>query len=156
MKYDDEVLLDASQVHCEWDKGYKIQHINYCLYKTIHKKLQHKYDFESYGVPEYKVESYTSKVVEATLNHLAHYDQIYGVEEIIECIGEYLHMNISDSLSSEEYFILAMAILDRRCGKRTLEKYAQYEYLIMPNWLKRIYRIRFETENIPYSECYKT
>ena len=65
-------------------------------------------------------------------------------------------MNISDSLSSEEYFILAMAILDRRCGKRTLEKYAQYEYLIMPNWLKRIYRIRFETENIPYSECYKT
>lgn len=91
---------------------------------------------------------------QAACEEYAHSQGIYGVEEIVYYIGVYLHSSISDSLNSDEYFIRALAILDRRVGKRTLEKLAKEDTNI-PDWLKRIYRVRFEAEGIRYSDFYK-
>lgn len=155
MKFDDEVLLDASQVHFEWDKRYTSPHTQYGISRAVYSKLQHKYNFESFGVSEYDIERYTTDVIQEGLSNLAHFQGIYGVEEIIDAISVYLHSDIQKCLHSHEFFIVALAILDRRCGKRTLEKYADYDYLIAPDWLKRIFRLRFEAEGIKYSEFYK-
>lgn len=87
--------------------------------------------------------------------HLAHREGIYGAEEIVDAICEYLHNDIDTSLSSGEYFIRALAIVDRRCGKRRLREYAkQAVSLDDPPWLRRIYRLRFEAEGVPYGEAY--
>ena len=90
---------------------------------------------------------------EAAHEEYAHSQGIYGVEEIVYYIGSYLHNSISDSLNSGEYFVRALAILDRRVGKRTLEKLAK-EKTDIPDWLKRIYRVRFEAEGIRCSDFY--
>ena len=87
----------------------------------------------------------------------SHYAGIYGVHDIIDLIGVYLHADIEESLSwAQDPFITALAILDRRCGKRRLQKYANWDYTGDPDWLKRIYQIRFETEGIPYHKNYIT
>lgn len=155
MKYDDEVLLEASQVHYEWDSRYTSPHVHYAISKSIYEKLHQKYNFESFGVFSYDLEQYTGEVINETLSNIAHYNGIYGVEEIMDCIGIYLHSSAERNLRSHEYFIVALAVVDRRCGKHTLEKYAKYDYLIMPNWLKRIFRLRFEIEGIEYSKFYQ-
>ena len=85
------------------------------------------------------------------MQQIAHYDGIYGVGEIVDAIGIYLHSDIKATLESDNYFIRALAILDRRCGKRTLRELAEDTFVTAPDWLKRVYRIRFEAEEIKYT-----
>ena len=155
MKFDDDVLLDVSQPDCKWDKKYPYSHIYpYQLSNAVAEKYYKKYDFRQYGVSEDVIEELCSNIIEDTLNYMAHQNGTYGVEEIIDAIGIYLHNDIQKSLNSAEYFINALAVLDRRCGKRTLEKFAKWEYAGLPGWLRQIYRIRFESEGIKYNGYY--
>lgn len=151
MKFDDEVLLDASQPDCKWDKRYHYPKIIPYEIHQISEKLCREKNFARFGVPDYVWQYHAAHTTEAVLANMAHYEGIYGVQELIKAIGEFLHSDIQTSLYSEEYFIRALAILDRRCGKRTLEKLAKEKWLHIPDWLKRIYLLRFETEGIRYS-----
>lgn len=116
MKYGNEVLLDSSQPKFSWDKR--------C--EPLLNGRDNEYDEES-------------------LAPSAHAKGIYGVEEIIDSIGIYLHSDIEKSLDSKEPFVAVLAFLDRRCGKRTLEKLAERDY---PDWMKKILWIRLEAEGI--------
>lgn len=52
---------------------------------------------------------------------------------------------------SENPVIRMFAVLDRRVGKRTLERMKQ-ELELQPDWLQRIYRLRLEAEKILFME----
>jgi hypothetical protein len=68
------------------------------------------------------IENVVSKTIDEADRIVSHHQGIFGVHDIMDVIGVYLHSNISISLSWEQDdFIKALAILDRRCGKRRLE-----------------------------------
>ena len=155
MKCDDMVVLEAKQPNCEWDErcrhglasksriARRIEENTYIRYERNTKLSENT---------KYWLGMYMREEIE---KYLAHRQGIYGVEEIIDAIGEYLHNDMEESLRSGEYFVRALAVLDRRCGKRRLREYAkQVVSLDDPIWLRRIYRLRFEAEGIPYSDEY--
>ena len=62
---------------------------------------------------------------------------------------EYLSLSISDALEHKQWMIRLFAILDKRCGKRTLIKLAE-TINTYPDVLKEFYLIRLSNEEIPY------
>lgn len=146
MKFDDEVLLDASQVECQWDKRFSYPpHSPYYLGLNIADKYADKYGDD---VSKDALNRLCQDVVNDTFIFISHHDGIYGVKEIIDAIGIYLHSDIKDSLNSPDPFINALAVLDRRCGKRTLQTLMEQRFTKTPAWLERIQKIRFEAEGI--------
>lgn len=155
MKYDDEILLDASQPEHQWDKRYDKTGINWGHSNMIAARLYEKYNLVEYALPQYTVERIVSNAIEEADRISSHRNGVFGVHDIIDAIGVYLHSDIKKSLSwGQDDFIRALAVLDRRCGKRRLAKFAEWNYTESPRWMRRIYQIRFEAENIHYSEHY--
>ena len=132
MKCDDQTLMEASQRWCSVDHRYRKGMPNASrISARIVEKGYDRYDEDSTKLSE------------------------DGVEEIIGAISEYLHNDIEDSLQSGEYFVRALAVVDRRCGKRRLMRYAKQAVSVDdPPWLRRICRTRFEAEGIPYCAAY--
>ena len=156
MKYDDEILLDVSQPERNWDKNYNGLEVNWRQSDRIAKKLYDYYDLEEYGVPLLTIERITAKSIKEADKIVSHHKGVFGVHDIIDAIGIYLHSDIESSLEwAQEEFVKALAVLDRRCGKRRLEKYADWDYTDSPEWLRRIYQIRFEAEGIRYNKHYQ-
>ena len=60
---------------------------------------------------------------------------------------EYDNQSIEKSLESEDAIVRLFAILDKRVGKRTLEKLLP-TIDQQPEWLRFFYRLRLEAENI--------
>lgn len=157
MKYDDEILLDVSQPERKWDKRYKYheREIDWEHRDVIVKRLFEKYDLEQYSIPQHTLDRIVEDAIDDADKITSHRCGIFGVHDIIDAIGIYLHSDIEECLKySQEEFIKALGILDRRCGKRRLKKYAAWDYTRFPEWLRRIYQIRFEAEGIPYSKHY--
>lgn len=155
IKYDDEVLLDASQPEHQWDKRYNRTGLNWGHCNMIAERLYQKYNLADYSLPQDIVERIVSNAIEKADRIQSHHNGVFGVHDIIDAIGVYLHSDIEKSLSwGQDDFIHALAILDRRCGKRRLEKYADWNYSGYPDWLRRIYQIRFEAEGIKYDKHY--
>lgn len=149
MKYDGVVLLEAKQPEYQWDKRYGRTEINWGQSNAIAERLYKKYDLTKYDIPRSVIENVVSKAIDEADQRTAHHQGIFGVHDIMDAIGVYLHSDISTSLNWEQDdFIKALAILDRRCGKRRLEKCVGWEYANYPEWLKRICRIRFEVEGV--------
>ncbi|MBO5245215.1 MAG: hypothetical protein J6B02_03860 [Selenomonadales bacterium] len=156
MKCDDQTLMEASQRWCSVDHRYRKGMPNASrISARIVEKGYDRYDEDSTKLSEdtrYWLGMYIKEEIEM---HIAHRGGIYGVEEIIGAIGEYLHNDIEDSLQSGEYFVRALAVVDRRCGKRRLMRYAKQAVSVDdPPWLRRICRTRFEAEGIPYCAAY--
>lgn len=70
------------------------------------------------------------------------------LEDAMVMLGEYLSSNIETSLKSDSPFINALAVLDRRVGKRRLQKMADKGSSIAPKWAWPFYAARFEAEEI--------
>lgn len=156
MKCDDRTLMESAQRWFSVDKRYLKGMPNASrISARIVERGYDKYDGDSTKLSEdmrYWLGVYMKEEIET---HIAHREGIYGVEEIVDAIGEYLHNDIEESLQSGEYFIRALAIVDRRCGRRRLMRYAKQAIsLDDPPWLRRICRLRFEAEGIPYCEAY--
>lgn len=133
MKYDDEVLLDVSQAERKWDKRYIGADINWGQRDLIAGRLCQKYNLDEYALPQRVAESIVGETIEEADKINSHYHGIFGVHDIIDAIGVYLHSDIGKSLSwGQDDFIHALAVLDRRCGKRRLEKYAGWNYTSFP------------------------
>ena len=64
---------------------------------------------------------------------------------------EYDNQSIEYSLNSEDAIVRLFAILDKRAGKRTLEKLLP-SVEQQPDWLRFFYRLRIESENITQHE----
>lgn len=70
------------------------------------------------------------------------------LEDALVLLGEYLSSDIETSLKSDSPFINALAVLDRRVGKRRLQKMANEGSRIAPMWAWPFYKARFEAEKI--------
>lgn len=61
----------------------------------------------------------------------------------LQAAVDFLQMPIANALGSENYLIKIFAIMDRRAGKRTLQKLAESgEYKSYPEWVRRFYELR--------------
>lgn len=155
MKYDDEILLDVAQPERKWDKAYNGTEINWEHRDLLADRLYKKYDLAEYTFPQQVLASIVGEAIEEADKINSHHHGVFGVHDIIDAIGVYLHSDIEKSLSwGQDDFIHALAVLDRRCGKRRLEKYASWDYTNFPEWLRRIYQIRFDAEGIRYNKHY--
>lgn len=70
------------------------------------------------------------------------------LENAMVMLGEYLSSDIESNLKSNSPFINALAVLDRRVGKRRLQKLADKGSSIAPKWAGPFYEARFEAEGI--------
>lgn len=67
--------------------------------------------------------------------------------DITEGIQFYLQKDIQACINSEYPIVRMFAVLDRRVGKRTLRE-MKSTLQNQPEWLRKIYKLRFNAENI--------
>ncbi|MBE6716791.1 MAG: hypothetical protein E7573_07720 [Ruminococcaceae bacterium] len=71
----------------------------------------------------------------------------YTDDEFCKALEKYRTQDIRTSIKSSDPLVRMFAILDGRLGKRTLTKLKdETDYL--PEWLKNLYKLRFEAEQI--------
>lgn len=70
----------------------------------------------------------------------------YTDEEFCDALEKYRNQSIQDSICSENPLVRMFAVLDRRVGKRTLEKLRE-TVVLQPVWLQEFYRLRLDSEN---------
>ena len=70
------------------------------------------------------------------------------LEDVMVMLGEYLSSDIETNLKSSSPFINALSVLDRRVGKRRLQKIADRGSSVAPKWAWPFYEARFEAEGI--------
>lgn len=67
----------------------------------------------------------------------------YSGSDFYWSASQFLNLSIADALQSEDFIVKILAILDRRVGKRTLEKIREAgEYLSYPDWVRPFYELR--------------
>lgn len=156
MKYGDEVLLDVRQPKLYWDKGYDHYDGAWSDKYSLRNRVIQTFRIKNAIVAGYPIADILLYAVEQAEKSRYHDRGIYGVEDIMDFIGIYLHSSIDECLDyCHDPFIRALGVLDRRCGKRRLRKWAKSCCWTTPDWLRRIYVIRFEAEGIKYHEDYK-
>ena len=65
----------------------------------------------------------------------------YTDEEFADALGKYRNQPIRASIESENPIVVMFALLDRRCGKRTLQLFGE-KLDNYPEWLREIYNLR--------------
>ena len=67
----------------------------------------------------------------------------YSGSDFYRSASQFLNLSIAEALQSEDYIVKILAILDKRVGKRTLEKIREAgEYLSYPDWVRPFYELR--------------
>lgn len=60
---------------------------------------------------------------------------------------DFLQTPVSDALNSENYLLKILAVMDRRVGKRTLQKLVESEvYKSYPEWVRQFYELRLSAD----------
>ena len=117
------------------DNGYKKQFSWDTLATDLHKKGYEKQDITWDMLADY-IENNSPEIRDA---HIC--------REFCDALASYRKRDIKFSLQSDNPIERMFAILDRRVGKRTLEKLKEV-YDEQPDWLKPFYTLRFEAENL--------
>lgn len=81
--------------------------------------------------------------IEAIAEKKAMTENKMDVWQVLRAMDEYLNNDIKKSLASDNEVVRMFAILDRRVGKRTLEKLKD-KIEEQPEWLQKFYRLRLE------------
>ena len=76
-----------------------------------------------------------------------HKNGIFEPWDFGNALDEYFENRIEQSLESDDLLVRLLAVLDRRTGRRTLEK-LKFTVNDLPEWLQYFYNLRFENENI--------
>ena len=93
----------------------------------------------------------TYEQTETFLKPFFDHDCILGNYDFLNAVSAFRDINIADALISDDCMIRILAILDRRCGKRTLQRLIDsHECDSWPDWAKQFAIIRFEAEKLPY------
>ena len=71
----------------------------------------------------------------------------YTDREFAEALGVYRQQDIQSSLASDNPIVRMFAVLDRRVGKRTLEKLKE-DLINQPEWLRYFYQLRLDAEGM--------
>ena len=151
MKYDDEVLLEAKQPDRHWYSRGLVPEVDYSQCQMLAGQVTQVYSLDEYGLSHRTVERMTEYIVEQADRIRDHERGIFGVEDIMDDISDYLHCSIDACFKQgQDPFITALGILDRRCGKRRLQKLTgrNYQYARRPDWLRRIITLRLDAEGM--------
>ncbi len=117
-----------------WDKGLKNQEADMSRYQEENGRLDWN------DVPQELKEKWDR-------------DCIYSNGDFIAAIQKLFHLPIEEALVSEDMIVRMLAVLDRRTGKRTLQKLAtDKKTKILPEWLKNVYRLRMEADGILFED----
>lgn len=69
----------------------------------------------------------------------------YTDEEFCEALEAYRNQNIQESIRSDDPIVRMFVVLDRRVGKRTLQK-LQESFETQPDWVRQFYLLRVNAE----------
>ena len=127
-----DICIDDKQV-----KRFSWETVNNYFIEKGYKRVE-----KPYGTTEYWDE-FWSLLDKYPINVRTEYKD----SEFADALGEYRNQDIKCSNQSENPIVRMFAILDRRVGKRTLEKLKD-TLDVQPEWLKRFYILRFEAENL--------
>lgn len=134
--------------------GREIIQGNIFKYYKGYNELERKMKFEL-GIPERFwngkeiVNDAVNRDVEDYIVNLRLNEGIFDVWQFTDAVKSFLSSNIKESLVSENPLIRLLAIVDRRVGKRTLEKLKD-SIPQQPKWLQYFYELRFQAESIDY------
>lgn len=87
--------------------------------------------------------------VENYIEEIRRNEGIFDVWQFTDAVKDFLNLDITESLFSENPLIRMLAIMDRRVGKRTLEKIKE-SISQQPIWLQYFYALRLQAESIDY------
>lgn len=91
----------------------------------------------------------TDKEREAFLKPFFDKNCVLGNYDFLNAASAFRDMSIADALVSDDYIVRVLAVLDRRCGKRTLERMIEaHECESWPDWTKQFACIRFDAEGL--------
>ena len=127
-----EVYIDDKQV-----KRFSWETVNNYFIEKEYKSIENPY-----GTIEYWDE-FWSLLDKYPLKEKTEYKD----SEFADALAEYRNQDIKISIQSNNPIVRMFAILDRRVGKRTLEKLKD-TLDEQPEWLKQFYVLRFEAENL--------
>ncbi len=125
-----EICIDQKQI-----KRFSWETVN--TYFIENEYTQNKNPF---GTSEYWKE-FRTLIEKYSLNDRAEYTD----EEFCDALEIYRKQDIHNSVFSSNPLVRMFAVLDRRVGKRTLEK-LKNEVEKQPYWLQQIYRMRISAE----------
>ena len=125
-----EVCLDGKQV-----KRFSLETVNTYFIENGWKKND-----SPVGVGEYWAE-FWPLFDKHPMNIRTEYTDV----EFCDALALYHNQSIQESLRSENPLVRMFAVLDRRVGKRTLER---LEVEKQPAWLRQFYQVRLDAEKI--------
>lgn len=125
-----EICIDQKQV-----KRFSWETVNTYFIENGYTKNK-----KPFGTSEYWKEFWTLKE-KYSLNNRTEYTD----EEFCNALELYRKQDIQNSIYSSNPLVRMFAVLDRRVGKRTLEK-LKNEIEKQPYWLQQIYRLRISAE----------
>lgn len=67
--------------------------------------------------------------------------------EFCEALEMYRNQDVQESIRSDNPIVRMFAVMDRRIGKRTLQKCKEV-LMEQPDWLRRFYKLRLDSEKI--------
>ena len=125
-----EICIDGEQI-----KRFSLETVNTYFIHNGYKENKN-----SVGVSEYW-EDFWVLLNKYPLEQRAEYTD----EEFCKALENYRNQNIRDSIFSSNPLVRMFAVLDRRLGKRTLEK-IKLTLDTQPDWLKKFYVLRLNAE----------
>lgn len=125
-----EICIDGEQI-----KRFSLETVNTYFIHNGYKENKN-----SVGVSEYW-EDFWVLLNKYPLEQRAEYTD----EEFCKALENYRNQNIRDSIFSSNPLVRMFAVLDRRLGKRTLEK-IKLTLDAQPDWLKKFYVLRLNAE----------
>ena len=99
------------------------------------------------------VEMYEQEMYDYDEAHLPRWqnDATFSDADFINALTAYRHLSIAEALVHEDFIIRVLALLDRRAGKRTLQRLiAEDAWNGWPEWVRRFCMLRFDAEGMPY------
>ncbi|HOP93615.1 MAG TPA: hypothetical protein PLP24_09630 [Acetivibrio thermocellus] len=117
-------------------------------YREVEKKIK-----SELGIPKgfwdgkRIVNDEVNREVEEYIDKIRLNEGIFDVWQFTDAVERFLNSNIKESLVSENPLVRLLAIVDRRVGKRTLEKLKD-TVSQQPEWLQYFYRLRLQAESI--------
>ena len=127
-----EVCIDDKQV-----KRFSWETVNNYFIEKGYKSIE-----KPYGAIEYW-DKFWSLLDKYPLSERTEYKD----SEFADALTEYRNQDIKNSVESDNPIVRMFAIIDRRVGKRTLEKLKD-TLDEQPEWLKQFYVLRFRAENL--------
>ena len=82
---------------------------------------------------------------------------IISDRDFLQAATDFLEMPIEDALNSDNCLFRIFAIMDRRVGKRTIQKIQNKEiYKTYPDWVQQFYLLRFDSLKRDFSRGKRT